>query len=87
MSWVHIIFSVTLSNVTSTNNLLLNSYFKNSTVELHVLYVLNMHTNIKTNQFLFIIQSINSSFMHYFKLQKLEFKQLIDNMTINIKIS
>ena len=26
----------------------------------------------------------NSSFMHYFKLQKLEFKQLINEMTINL---
>ena len=32
---------------------------------------------------LFTIQIINSSFMRYFKLQKLEFKQLIDDMTIN----
>ena len=29
---------------------------------------------------LFTIWSINSSFMHYFKLQKLEFKQLIDDI-------
>ena len=61
-------------NVTLSNNLLLNSYFKNSTIGLHVLYVLNMHTNIPVNQLLFTIQFINSSFMHYFKLQKLEFK-------------
>ena len=36
------------------------------------------------NWMLFTIQSINTSFMHYFKLQKFEFKQLIDNMTINL---
>ena len=34
---------VTLSNITPLNNLLLNSYFENPTVELHVLYVLNIH--------------------------------------------
>ena len=45
MSWVKIISSVTLSNVTSPKNLLLISYFENSTVELHVLYVLNMYAN------------------------------------------
>ena len=33
---------------------------------------------------LFTIRFINSYFMHYFKLQKLEFKQLIDDMVINI---
>ena len=31
---------------------------------------------------LFTIQSLNSYFMYYFKLQKLEFKQLIAGMTI-----
>ena len=38
-----------LLNVTPTNNLLLNSYFENPTVELHVLYVLNMHANFHAN--------------------------------------
>ena len=37
--------SITLSNATSPNNLLLNSYFENFTVRLHVLYVFNMHVN------------------------------------------
>ena len=41
---------ITLSNVTPVNNLLLNSYFENSTVELHILYVLNMHTKFHVNQ-------------------------------------
>ena len=39
MGWVQVILSVTLSNVTPPNNLLLNSYFENLTVGLHVLYV------------------------------------------------
>ena len=38
-----------LLNVTPTNNLLLNSYFENPTVGLHVLYVLNMHDNFHAN--------------------------------------
>ena len=49
MGWVQGTSSVTLSNVTPPNNLLLNSYFENPTVELHVLYVLNMHTNFHAN--------------------------------------
>ena len=40
---------VTLSNVTLPNNLLLNSYFESLTVELHVLYVLNMYDNFHAN--------------------------------------
>ena len=82
--WVQVIPSIILSNVTPSNNLLLDSYFENSTVELHILYVLNMHANFHANQMQFTIRSINSSFMHYFKLQILEFKQLINDMTINL---
>ena len=48
--WVHITSSITLRNVTSPNNLLLNSYFENSIVELHVQYVLNIHANFHINQ-------------------------------------
>ena len=61
----------------------MNLYFKNFTVGLHILYVLNMHVSFHTNQMLFTIRSINSYFMYYFKLQKLEFIQLIDHMIIN----
>ena len=63
----------------------MNLYFENFTIGLHVLYVLNMHANFHINQILFTIQSINSSFMHYFLPQKLEFKQLINYMTINLR--
>ena len=38
MSWIKITPSVTLSNVTPPNNLLLNSYFENFTIRLDVLY-------------------------------------------------
>ena len=38
-----------LSNITLLNKLLLNSYFENPIIELHVLYVLNMHANFHTN--------------------------------------
>ena len=62
----------------------MNLYFKNSTIGLQVLYVINMHTNFHTNRMLFIIRSINSSFIHYFQLQKLEFIQLINDMTIDL---
>ena len=53
------------------NNLLLNLYFENPTVSLHIPYVLNMHVNFHANQMLFIICFINSFFVHYFKLQKI----------------
>ena len=36
MSWIQVTPGVTLSNFTPSNNLLLNSYFENSTVGLHV---------------------------------------------------
>ena len=65
--------SITLSNVTLSNNLLLNSY----------LYVLNMHVYFYTNWILFTIRLINPSLMHHYKLQNFEFKHLIDDMTID----
>ena len=43
-----------------------------------------MHANFHINQILFTIQPTNSSFMHYLVLQKIEFKQLINGMAINI---
>ena len=75
---------VSLSNATSPNNLLYNSYFENLIAELHVLYVFNNHANCYVNWILLTIRFIKSTFMHYFKLQKLEFKQLIDDMVINL---
>ena len=71
MSWVQVTPGVTLNNITPSNNLLMNLYFENSTVGLHVLYDLNMHANFHTNRILFTIQSINSYFMHYLKLKNL----------------
>ena len=43
-----------------------------------------MHINFHSNRMLLTIQFINPSLIHYFKLQKFEFKQLIDNMTIDL---
>ena len=68
--WIQVTLGVTLSNVTPLNNLLLNLYFKNLTVELYVLYVLNIHANFHANRMLFTLWFINLSF----KVQKLEFK-------------
>ena len=49
VGWVKVTPGVTLNNVTPSNNLLFNSYFENPTVELYVLYVLNMHVNFHAN--------------------------------------
>ena len=45
---------ITLSNVTPSNNLLLNLYFGNLIVGLHVLYVFNMRVNFYANWMLFL---------------------------------
>ena len=81
--WMIIKVNYKLMRVTTPNSFFLNSYFENLTVGLHDLYVLNMHANFHSNQMLFTIWSINLSFMRYFKLQKLAFKQFIDNTTID----
>ena len=71
----------------------MNSYFKHSTITLNVLYIFNIHTDFLVNWILFTFQSINSTFMHFFKLQKLKFKlqklkfkQLIDSIAINFRL-
>ena len=68
MSCIKVTFDIILSNVTLPNNLLMNLYFENFIVKLHILYVLCMNAKFRTNQMLFIICSINSSFIYYFKL-------------------
>ena len=50
MGWIRVILHVTLSNVKPPNNLLFNSYFENLTIGLHVLYVLNIHSNFHANR-------------------------------------
>ena len=50
MSWVQVTSGVILSNITLSNNLLLNLYFENPAVELYFLYFLNMHTNFHANR-------------------------------------
>ena len=46
-------------------------YFKNLTIELHILYILNIHVKFSVNRILFIIWVISLYFMHKYKLQKL----------------
>ena len=58
-------------------------YFEILIVGLHIFYVLNTHIN----WMLFTICFINLFFIHNFKLQKLKFKHLIDNITINLWFS
>ena len=47
--WAQVIHSVILNNIKLPDNLLLTSYFENSTIRLYVLYVLNMYTNFHIN--------------------------------------
>ena len=49
MGWVQVRLGVTLNNVTSPNNLLLNSYSESPTVKLYVLYVPNTYANFHIN--------------------------------------
>ena len=46
-----------------------------------------MHANVHDNWMLFIIRFIDLSFMHYFKLQKFKFEQLINEKAIDLSSS
>ena len=61
------------SNLATTLNKKINitTYFKNLTIRVYVLYVLNTHVKFRANQMLFTIQPVNLFFMHNFLLQKL----------------
>ena len=59
--YMYITSCITLSNITSPNILLLDSYFENLTIELYVLYVLNIYINFYLNWVLFIIQSLQQN--------------------------
>ena len=63
MGWVQVIHDVTLNNITQPNNLLLNLYFKNLTIGLHILHVFNMYVNFYINQMFFTIRFIKLYFI------------------------
>ena len=47
-------------------------HFKNLTIGIYILYVLNMNVKFYTNQMLFTFRFTNLLFMHNFMLQKFE---------------
>ena len=52
--------------------LLLYGKFENLIVKSPFLYILNMHVTFHSNRMLFTIRSINSFFIHNFRLKKFE---------------
>ena len=59
-------------------------YFENLTAELYALYFLNTYDKFGVNWIFFTIWSIFLYFKHNFKLQNLQFKQFVDNITIDL---
>ena len=57
---------------TCTKKINMIIYFENIIIELHFLYVLNMHVKFHVNQMLFTIWFINLFLMYNFILQKFE---------------
>ena len=57
MNWIQVAPDITLINVTSLINFLLNSYFENPTVKLYVLYILNMHAMVGLHLYAFLTHS------------------------------
>ena len=66
------------------NKINITIYFKNLTVELHVLYTLNTHVKFYVNWILFTVWFINLYFINNFILQNLQFKQFIKNIVIDL---
>ena len=58
--------------------------FQNLTVKLHVLCALNMCVKFRSNRMLFTIRSINLFFIRNFLSQNLKFKNVIDDIAIEL---
>ena len=65
----------------------ITTYFKNLTIELHVLYILNTHVKFCVNYILFTIWFIRLYFciiLNYkIMIYNMQFKQFIDDIVIN----
>ena len=59
-------------------------YFENLTVELHILYVLKTHVKFHVNRMLYIIWSINLNFYVILDYKNSKFKDLINDITIDL---
>ena len=70
--------------ITLFNKINITTYFKNITVELHVFYAFNTNVKFCVNHILFTIWSIYLYVMHNFKLQILDIKQFINDITIDL---
>ena len=66
------------------NKINITTYFVNLTIELHILYTLNAHIKFYVNRILFTIWFMSLYFMYNFKLQKLEIKQFINDIAIDL---
>ena len=58
-------------------------YFKNLTVELHILYILNKYVKYFTNWILFKLRPINYYLCIFLDYKNSKFKHFIDNIAIN----
>ena len=58
-------------------------YFENLIIALQVLYIFKKHVKFHVNQMLFNTRSINLFFYVHFRLQKLKFKYLVDEIAID----
>ena len=58
--------------------------FENLTIRLYVFYVFKMHVKLHSNRMLFTIQSTNLFLCIILKHKNLKFKQLIDDIGIDL---
>ena len=65
--WTNFSYKISYSKATTlVNKINITTYFENLTVELYVLYALNIHVKFSVNRISFTILSISLYFMHKF---------------------
>ena len=70
-------YKLNYSTTTPTNKINMTIYFKNLTIRLHVLYVLNTHVKFCVDRMLFIIRFMNLFLRIITNYKNLKFKYFI----------
>ena len=71
------VYKLNYSTTTPTNKINMTIYFKNLTIRLHVLYVLNTHVKFCVDRMLFIIRFMNLFLRIITDYKNLKFKYFI----------
>ena len=86
-SWVQVILSVTLNDITTLNNLLLDANFEKSPIGLHYIHILTMLAKFYGDQRSIVMSSINFLNSSFCSLKYYIKNEFMDHMVNNIQLA